>query len=49
MAGASHQKHQIYSKAAGHATNRLADTVHLMPQVLACLPGLVAGQVLHIE
>jgi len=41
--------HGIAVIALRAASNRLADTVPLMPQVLACLPGLAAGQVLHIE
>jgi predicted nuclease of predicted toxin-antitoxin system len=40
--------HAIAVIALRAASNRLADTMHLMPQVLACLPGLVAGQVVCI-
>jgi len=42
-------EHSIAVIALRAAINRLADTVHLMPRVLACLPGLVAGHVFHIE
>jgi predicted nuclease of predicted toxin-antitoxin system len=40
--------HGIAVIALRAASNRLADTLPLVPQLLACLPGLVAGQVLLI-
>jgi len=41
--------HQIAVIALRAASNRLADTIHLMPKVLACLPLLVSGCIRHIE
>lgn len=40
--------HAIAVVALRAASNRLVDTLPLVPQLLACLPALTAGQVLRI-